>query len=59
MIKTKTIETIEKYDKDGKLVEKIVRETTGKENDIKIKIDYSEALRAVARNNTGYCGFFF
>lgn len=28
MIKTKIIETTEKYDKDGKLVEKITREET-------------------------------
>lgn len=32
MIKTKIIETTEKYDKDGKLVEKITREETSEDN---------------------------
>lgn len=31
MIKTKTIETTEKYDRDGKLVEKIIREETSED----------------------------
>lgn len=32
MVKTKIIETTEKYDKDGKLVEKIMREETLEDN---------------------------
>lgn len=32
MVKTKIIETTEKYDKDGKLVEKITREETSEDN---------------------------
>ncbi len=32
MVKTKIIETTEKYDKDGKLVEKITREETIEDN---------------------------
>lgn len=32
MTKTKIIETTEKYDKDGKLVEKITREETSEDN---------------------------
>lgn len=39
MIKTKIIETTEKYDKDGKLVEKFTKETTKEENDVKIEMD--------------------
>lgn len=34
MIKTKIIETTEKYDKDGKLVEKITREETSEDDTI-------------------------
>lgn len=34
MIKTKIIETTEKYDKDGKLVEKIVREETSEDDTV-------------------------
>ena len=33
MVKTKIIETTEKYDKDGKLVEKIVREETSEDDE--------------------------
>lgn len=33
MIKTKIIETTEKYDKDGKLVEKITREETSEDDE--------------------------
>lgn len=33
MIKTKIIETTEKYDEDGKLVEKITREETTEDNE--------------------------
>ena len=33
MIKTKIIETTEKYDKDGKLVEKITREETTEDDE--------------------------
>lgn len=33
MIKTKTTETTEKYDKDGKLIERIVREETSEDNE--------------------------
>lgn len=32
MVKTKIIETTEKYDKDGKLVEKITKEETSEDN---------------------------
>lgn len=32
MVKTKIIETTEKYDKDGKLVEKVTREETSEDN---------------------------
>lgn len=32
MVKTKIIETTEKYDKDGKLVEKITREETSEDD---------------------------
>lgn len=32
MVKTKITETTEKYDKDGKLVEKITREETSEDN---------------------------
>ncbi len=35
MIKTKIIETTEKYDKDGKLVEKITREETTEDDETK------------------------
>lgn len=34
MFKTKIIETTEKYDKDGKLVEKITREETSEDNTV-------------------------
>lgn len=34
MVKTKIIETTEKYDKDGKLVEKITREETSKDDTV-------------------------
>lgn len=34
MIKTKMIETTEKYDKDGKLVEKITREETSEDDTV-------------------------
>ncbi len=34
MIKTKIIETTEKYDKDGKLVEKITREETTEDDTV-------------------------
>lgn len=33
MVKTKIIETTEKYDKDGKLVEKITREETSEDDE--------------------------
>lgn len=33
MIKTKIVETTEKYDKDGKLVEKIIREETTEDDE--------------------------
>ena len=33
MIKTKIVETTEKYDKDGKLVEKITREETTEDDE--------------------------
>ena len=33
MVKTKIIETTEKYDKDGKLVEKITREETTEDDE--------------------------
>ncbi len=32
MVKTKIIETTEKYDKDGKLVEKVTREETAEDD---------------------------
>lgn len=59
MIKTKIIETTEKYDKDGKLVERFTRETTGEENDVKINVDYDSISRAVVKYmiSTRYCGF--
>lgn len=34
MVKTKIIETTEKYDKDGKLVEKITREETSEDDTV-------------------------
>ena len=34
MVKTKIIETTEKYDKDGKLFEKIVREETSEDDTV-------------------------
>lgn len=34
MVKTKIIETTEKYDKDGKLVEKITREETTEDGEM-------------------------
>ena len=34
MIKTKIVETTEKYDKDGKLVEKITREETSEDDSV-------------------------
>lgn len=34
MVKTKIIETTEKYDKDGKLVEKIAREETSEDDTV-------------------------
>ena len=34
MIKTKIIETTEKYDKDGKLVEKVTREETSEDDEM-------------------------
>lgn len=33
MIKTKTTETTEKYDKDGKLVERVIREETSEDDE--------------------------
>lgn len=33
MVKTKIIETTEKYDKDGKLIEKITREETSEDDE--------------------------
>lgn len=36
MIKTKIIETTEKYDKDGKLVEKITREETSEDDEKRV-----------------------
>lgn len=33
MVKTKIIETTEKYDKDGKLVEKVTREETSEDDE--------------------------
>lgn len=35
MVKTKIIETTEKYDKDGKLIEKITREETTEDDETK------------------------
>lgn len=35
MIKTKIIETIEKFDKDGNLIEKITKETNTEDNEIR------------------------
>ena len=33
MVKTKIVETTEKYDKDGKLIEKIIREETTEDDE--------------------------
>lgn len=38
MIRTKIIETTEKYDKDGKLVEKITREETTEDDETRYPI---------------------
>ena len=38
MIKTKIIETTEKYDKDGKLVEKITREETTEDDETRFPV---------------------
>ena len=38
MVKTKIIETTEKYDKDGKLVEKIAREETSEDDENHVPI---------------------
>lgn len=35
MVKTKIVETIEKYDKDGKLIEKITREETTEDDEMR------------------------
>lgn len=44
MIKTKIIETTEKYDKDGKLVEKITREETSEDDEMGNSIATSGAV---------------
>ena len=38
MIKTKIVETTEKYDKDGKLVEKITREETTEDDETRFPV---------------------
>ena len=38
MIKTKIVETTEKYDKDGNLVEKITREETTEDDEIRYPV---------------------
>lgn len=38
MIKTKIVETIERYDKDGNLVEKIVREEATEDDETRFPI---------------------
>lgn len=51
MIKTKIIETIEKYDKDGKLVEKVTREETSEDD-----TDYvTEQGTSFTRKNIADC----
>lgn len=44
MIKTKIIETVEKYDSDGKLIEKSIREETSEDdNDYRSDTPYIES----------------
>lgn len=38
MVKTKVIETTEKYDKDGKLVERITREETTEDDETRFPV---------------------
>ena len=38
MIKTKIVETTEKYDKDGNLIEKIIREETTENNETRYPV---------------------
>lgn len=47
MVKTKIIETTEKYDKDGKLVEKITREETSEDGAVckSVAIDQSPSCK--------------
>lgn len=54
MIKTKIVETTEKYDKDGKLVEKITREETSEDDTVYESgaIYYpQEPVKAVCKRN--------
>lgn len=55
MIKTKSVETTEKYDKDGNLIEKVTREETSEDDtdyipERTLKIDGGEIGKLVARN---------
>ena len=64
MVKTKITETTEKYDKDGKLVEKIIREETSEDDttcsfDCKPNVDYEEISRAFCRHNKDLAYFPF
>lgn len=53
MVKTRIIETTEKFDKDGKLAERIVREETSEDNAnyfprCDLKIDGESIIKSVA-----------
>ena len=58
MIKTTIKETTEKYDKDGKLLEKTTREeTTEDDSDYSPKyITHNYATLTPGGGGTGYCG---
>ncbi len=56
MIKTKIIETTEKYDKDGKLVEKITREETSEDDETRSYGTLGTSLTQVMPNIIPCCG---